>query len=153
MKKFFIGFVALLTVGTMVRAGELEDNCGCGLGSMLFQGKSGLVHQVLAATTNGSFGNQTFGISSGTLNCKQPATMVSNKQLNQFVAENLDNLASEIAIGSGESVEALAELLAIPEAKRVAFYNRLQEHFEDIFTANGVTAHDVVVRVVKLARG
>src|SRR6266545_2071443 len=41
---------------------------GCGLGSMLIGSKPGIV-QIFAATTNGSFGTQTFGITSGTSNC------------------------------------------------------------------------------------
>src|SRR5690348_10000976 len=41
---------------------------GCGFGSMLFGKQPGFI-QVLAATTNGTFGSQTFGISTGTSNC------------------------------------------------------------------------------------
>ena len=39
---------------------------GCGLGSLAFEPGEG---QISAATTNGTFYNQFFGISSGTLNC------------------------------------------------------------------------------------
>ncbi len=41
---------------------------GCGLGSMIFGDSPGFV-QVLAATTNGCSGSQTFGITTGTSNC------------------------------------------------------------------------------------
>ena len=46
-------------------------NTGCGLGSMAFEGQNGLMSQTAAATTNGIFGNQTFGITSATLNCER----------------------------------------------------------------------------------
>ncbi|MCB9072358.1 MAG: DUF3015 family protein [Bdellovibrionaceae bacterium] len=42
---------------------------GCGLGSVLFGAKPGGV-QILAYTTNGSAGNQLFGITFGSLNCE-----------------------------------------------------------------------------------
>src|SRR5690348_11977029 len=42
---------------------------GCGLGSLVFGPNDAPVAQVLAATTNGTFASQTFGISSGTSNC------------------------------------------------------------------------------------
>ncbi|RYZ63378.1 MAG: DUF3015 domain-containing protein, partial [Proteobacteria bacterium] len=39
---------------------------GCGLGNMIL----GKENQVFAATTNGTLGNQSFGITFGTLNCE-----------------------------------------------------------------------------------
>ena len=46
------------------------NSVGWGLGSQIFDGQSGVAPQVLAVTTNGTLGNQTFGISSGTSGCK-----------------------------------------------------------------------------------
>src|SRR5207302_8961923 len=43
---------------------------GCGLGSMIFGDQKGWI-QVLAATTNGTFGTQTLVISSGTWNRRE----------------------------------------------------------------------------------
>ena len=50
---------------------------GCGVGTMIFKGKSGLAPHVLAVTTNGTFGNQTFGMTSGTLGCNVDQKIVS----------------------------------------------------------------------------
>ena len=58
MKKFVA--IALLACGSSVALAD--QDVGCGLGSMLWAGQSGLVPKILAATTNGTFGNQTFGI-------------------------------------------------------------------------------------------
>ncbi len=44
-----------------------DQDIGCGLGTMIFEGKSGLAPKVLGATTNGISGNQSFGITFGTL--------------------------------------------------------------------------------------
>jgi hypothetical protein len=39
------------------------DNVGgCGWGSKLFDGQKGVLPQIFAVTTNGTSGNQTFGI-------------------------------------------------------------------------------------------
>ena len=59
-KAMLIGAMAALPV---VGFAAGENNVGCGLGTKLFDGDSGLAPQVLAATTNGTLGNQTFGIS------------------------------------------------------------------------------------------
>ena len=100
--------------------------------------------QVCAATTNGSFGNQTFGITSGTLECEKPATFASNEKLNTFVAENMDNLARDIARGDGEYLSTLAVLLDIPVQERPVLYTRLQANFSTIYTSSGVTHLDVL---------
>lgn len=47
-----------------------QDNVGCGLGAMAWKGESSPIANILAATTNASFGTQTFGISSGTSGCE-----------------------------------------------------------------------------------
>src|SRR5205823_3826374 len=44
---------------------------GCGLGSMLFGDQKGMI-QILAATTNGTFGSQTFGITSAPRTALRP---------------------------------------------------------------------------------
>ena len=61
---FFFGSHA----GTVQAQPGNYGDAGCGLGSILFGAKPGFV-QVFAATTNGTFGSQTFGITTGTSNC------------------------------------------------------------------------------------
>ena len=65
MKKLYLAS-ALATVLTLSSNAMAIDSTGCGLGSMAWRGQSGTAPQILAVTTNGSFGTQTFGISSGT---------------------------------------------------------------------------------------
>ena len=132
-------------------AGETRENCGCGLGTLLFDdGADGLVQQVLAATINGSFGTQTFGISSGTLGCNLPLKYVSNESLNRFVADNMDNLAKDAAMGQGEYVDALAEIMDVPGSERVEFSQMLQENFSNIFTDGSVSHVEVIENISHL---
>jgi hypothetical protein len=127
-------------------------NTGCGLGSLAFEGQNGLMSQTAAATTNGSFGNQTFGITSGTLNCEKFTTFAQNEKVNTFVAENMDNLAMDIARGQGEYVNTLAVLMAVPDAKKSSFRSQLQTHFSDIYTSDKVTHSEVVQNILVVAQ-
>ena len=70
---------------------------GCGLGTQLWAGNEGLVPKVLGATTNGTFGNQTFGITTGTLGCSQEGVITADARLRMFAGANLDNLARDMA--------------------------------------------------------
>ncbi len=124
-----------------------KSNCGCGLGSMLFEEQDALVSQIFAVTTNGTFGNQTFGISTGTLGCDKPANLVKNEEVNKFVAENMDNLAVDIATGHGESLDTLAEMINMPAEKRPAFFTALQNNFDTIYPTAGVNQTHVVEQI------
>lgn len=151
---------ALLVLGLLVmsasvafaQVGQTRRNVGCGLGTMIFGDKSETtLFQVFAATTNGTFGNQTFGITSGTLECERPESFVKNERLEEFVHANLDDLAKDIASGRGESVETLAELLSVPQEKRESFYRNLQAHFTEIFPSAEVEYAHVVDTIVRVS--
>lgn len=150
MKKIIIALAVTFLIASTVYAADLRDNCGCGLGSMFFQGKDGMLTNTAAALTNGVFGNQTFGISSGTLGCQRPARWVQNERLNQFVSRNMDNLAVDIAAGQGESLDTLAELTQIPAEKRTGFFTVLQENFSDIYPSAQVSHTHVIAKIAGL---
>lgn len=122
----------------------VRDNCGCGFGTMALGEETGLLSHLAATFLNGISGNQTFGISSGTLNCDQATKLVSVEEVELFVADNMDHLAAEAAIGEGAYLNALADLLQVEDTERSTFYANLQINFDKIFTgpdanANGVT--------------
>jgi hypothetical protein len=148
MKKFVFCALAVVVGMVFVSVGFAgQQNTGCGLGSLIFEGHDGLISQTCAATFNGTFGNQTFGITTGTSNCEQFETMWANKKLNTFVAENMDNLAKDIAQGNGEYVNTLAVLIEVPEGERADFYSRLQTNFSRIYTSDKVTHVDVLKNI------
>jgi Protein of unknown function (DUF3015) len=155
MKKVFICSVifAVLIAGTAFAAGTARENTGCGLGTMLWENKAddSSISQALQATTNGTFGSQTFGISTGTSECKQPTRFVKNEKVNQFVAHNIDNIAKDIAMGKGESLDTLAELMEVSADKRPAFYSKLQANFSRIFTSEKVEAADVIDNILSMS--
>lgn len=127
-----IAIAALLTLSPLGMAMAAQNNVGCGAGSILFDGQTGVAPQVLAATTNGTLGNQTFGISSGTLGCTQDGVVSSTAKLSMFLDSNLDKVAYEMSVGSGETLESLASLMGVQEADKAAFFTALRENFAEI---------------------
>jgi hypothetical protein len=152
MKRVLLGLVVLaVTVCLATVAGANQKNTGCGLGSMAFQGQDGLVFQVFAATTNGTFGNQTFGITSGTSNCEQYKSFTMNDKVNTFVADNMDSLAKDIAKGEGEYLDTMAGLMALAPTERPQFFAALQQNFSRIYSSPAVTPADVLAGIGDVA--
>lgn len=146
-----VAVLSLVVAGSAFAAGN--TNTGCGLGSVVFkdvQNRSTLI-QVVEATTNGTLGNQTFGITSGTSECTQPKNVVRNDRLNEFVQANLDALARDISAGKGEVLSTVAELMGVPAARRDAFNANLQAHFQQIFPSAGVEFAHVVDTIVRVS--
>jgi hypothetical protein len=118
MKKIALGMLMVCLV--MASSSFAADNMGMrkggygtagrGLGSMVFESNAKMM-QVLAATTNGTFGSQTFGISSGTSNCSSDGVVLNEKQAEVFVSMNFETLNQEMASGKGENLVALANLV------------------------------------------
>ena len=154
MKKLIIpALFAVCAVGQSAEDPNLRDNVGVGLGTMLFEAMGytdTVLGQTLAATTNASFFNQLFFISTGTGGAK-PVDFVQNKPLRQYVEENLDSLARDMAAGQGESLAAVAELAGIPVAERASFYAACQSRFSEVFASENVTSDEVVAGLAKLA--
>ncbi|TVR11218.1 MAG: DUF3015 domain-containing protein [Planctomycetota bacterium] len=123
---------------------QLQRNVGIGLGTLIFDGNDGLFSQVAAATTNATSGNQTFAITSGTLGAERPDSIVKNERVRDFLHDNMDMVARDIAAGGGEGVDVLAELLEVPEGERVYFARKLQANFSRIFPSAEVD-HEMVL--------
>ena len=157
MKKVLVVAVIFVLVvfaasSAFAAAGQARQNTGCGLGALAWQGKAdSTLFQAFQATTNGTFGSQTFGITSGTSDCAQPAKFVSNERTNEFVVANMDNLAKDIARGQGETLEAFADLLQVPAEQRAEFYQKLQTSFAKIFTSQDVVLANVVDNVATVS--
>lgn len=133
-KVFFAAALVVAPAGV-----ALAHDTGCGAGTILWEGQSGTVAEVLAVTTNASFGNQTFGITSGTLGCSQGGVVHVAKRIPMYASANMAQIAADMAAGEGESLAALAQLYNIAPADRQAFYTTTQSHFSEIFSSSDVT--------------
>lgn len=126
MKKLVAGLSLIMASSFAVA----DTGPGCGVGSLIFKGKSGLPMHVLAATTNAIYGNQTFGMSTGTLGCQpnQTITLAS-----MYVDDNLDKVARDVSRGDGEYLNTLAVMLGVKAEDRAHFKMTLQSNFSRLF--------------------
>ena len=131
MKKHWIAASFAVSMSVAGYAAAEDTGPGCGLGSMIFKGKSGPVNHVLAATTNGSFGNQTFAMSTGTLGCETSSAITSTASV--FVDDNMETVARDMAM-----------LMNIEAADRETFKQTLQASFDDIYTHENISSTEVL---------
>ncbi len=118
------------------------SDAGCGLGSVLFQDHPDtLTSNVLAATTNGTSGNQTFGMTTGTLNCNAKNSALA---MESFINNNLDHLAVDAARGEGETLDTLAAMLGMDEQAKARFAQAARENYSSIFTSGDASATEVM---------
>lgn len=144
MKKVLVGTIASLALSSAVFA---NSNTGCGLGTIIIKDQSTVAMQMLATTSNGTSGNQTFGITSGTLNCSKPARFVSNDKLNTFVADNMDSLAMDISAGQGETLSTVAKMMNVKDTE--AFGAKLKANFSNIYASTDVNSANVIDSIAK----
>jgi hypothetical protein len=122
-----------------------QNNIGsCGWGSKVFDGQSGVAPQVLAVTTNGTSGNQTFGITSGTSGCTQDGAVRSTWKTAMFIDGNKERLARDMSTGGGEALDSLAHLLGVEEADRAAFNRLARDNMQSIFPSENAGTEQVV---------
>ena len=147
MKKIILG--AVLAASTSITFAA-DSGPGCGLGSQVFNGQSGVVPHVLGATTNGTSGNQTFGMTSGTSGCdtSNPVTMAS-----LYLDKNIDKVAVDMSKGDGEALKAFADLLEISESNQVSFASLIQDNYASIFPSQDVHSQQVMDAIVGLMQG
>lgn len=109
---------------------------GCGLGSILFGETESRGGQILAATTNGVYGNNTFGMSSGTSNCvpeKSGSSAAVRANMDKFVAANKESLANDIAKSNGETIVAISNIMGCKDSAYLGA--KLQARYESIFAS------------------
>jgi len=145
MKKLIIGAALLLMAGSaFARPDRKYGPAGCGLGNHFFGRKD---NQVIAATTNGTSGNQTFGISSGTSNCTDEEPGTRRREAKAFINLNRELLATDAARGQGEYLDTLADILGAQD--KAAFSRSVQARYVEIFS-NGSTTETVVDSMTSL---
>ena len=125
----------------------LDNVGGCGWGSKLMAGNQGIAPQVLAVTTNGTFGNQTFGITSGTSGCTQNGVVSSNWKTAMFIDSNMNKLARDMSVGQGEALDSLASLIGVSNSDKEVFSNTVKNNFGEIFSSSDITSEQVAANL------
>lgn len=140
MNRMLVAAFALIVAPAVASADNIG---GCGWGSKLFHGQKGIAPQVLAVTTNGTSGNQTFGISSGTSGCTQDGAVSSNWKTAAYIDGNMNRLARDISRGEGESLASLAQIVGVKQGDSVHFASVLKSSFSQLFPSSDTTSAEV----------
>jgi len=147
LKKYFFVGVALCSFTLFANAKVPYGMAGCGLGSMLFDPDSG---QLFASTTNATSINQTFGITSGTLNCLDSTKAAALSAQQQFMTANYSTLSKEAAQGDGDALRAFSSTFGCSKDAYPGFASEMQNSYSKIFTAPGsMAALSVVEDTIK----
>lgn len=119
---------------------------GCGLGSLVFGDMKGPV-QIVAATLNGIYGNQTFAMSSGTSNCKDDGVTLREKEQEFFANANFESLNQEIAQGQGENLRAFATLFGCKGEGVEKFSQAVHSQYSQIFPSQKTNSVEMLGHV------
>ncbi len=139
MKKLLAIAISLVSVNAFAAG---YGAAGCGLGSIVLGDKPGFM-QVFAATTNGTSGSQTFGITSGTSNCGS-----AGKSSEQFIEANKASLGNDIARGQGETIDSLATIMNV--SNKTEFATVLKSQYSEIFkTGDAKTINSKIIAIAK----
>ena len=148
MKK--IGMLVVL-LGVMLSASaaraQMYGMAGCGLGSVLFGAQNTVLMQILAATFNGTFGNQTFGITTGTSNCVSGGVVKAEREQAAFAEVNFQDLKRNMASGGGEFLASFSTLLGCEDAAKPVFFKMAQQKYETILPSEKAGPLDLVAGV------
>jgi hypothetical protein len=144
MRQLGVSLLAVvgLALPTVAHAGNY-GLAGCGLGAMAFGNDPGMI-QILAATTNATFGTQTFGITSGTSECTEGGGVVSLDQ-KLFLQANRAHVMRDAAMGRGEYLATLATLMGCEAKDQSRFFQLTQKQHKELFAA--LSEEEIILRV------
>lgn len=148
MKKTILA--AMIFGTSMTAQADAPGGPGCGWGNMLFEGQNGLVIHMLAITTNGTSGNATFGMTSGTNGCDTSGALTYNGTSMLAMNGVLEEVAHDVAMGHGEALTALSVSMGIAPDHRARFNALLHSNFNSIFPQEDVTAEQVMGSIVEV---
>jgi len=146
-------YLSLFAAGLAVFASDVHaiDSTGCGLGSMAWRGQSGIAPQVLAVTTNASFGTQTFGITFGTSGCDPNGRVTggTGRMMLAFLENNMEQYAMDAAVGYGETIDTIAGILNMDSAK---LGEMSKQNFAVLFPDEDVDAVTLTLNVMEMVK-
>ena len=124
----------------------------CGWGNMLLEGQSGLPMHFLATTTNGTSGNKTFGMTTGTNGCNTNGSLTYGGAGMVDLSAIMDEFSNDVARGHGDALTTIAVSFNISAEDRMHFSSVMQQNFNTIFPSAEVTAEDVMASVLDVMK-
>ena len=147
MKKI-VALMAVIALGLPTLAlakGGNHPMAGCGLGYVLFgHNDNSPIMQVLAATTNATSGNQTFGMTTGTSGCTEDGAVKFVKEAEVYAEVNLDSLRREMAMGQGEYVNSFAALIGAKGSEIPQMVSTFQQNYDKLFPSSATSSSEML---------
>jgi hypothetical protein len=150
MKKILIA-AALLGSSSMAMA-DAAGGPGCGWGNMLLEGKSGLPVHLVATIINGTSGNATFGMTTGTNGCSTDGKLSYSGKSLVMAPGMMDEIAADAAVGQGDALTALAVVLGVQPEDRAAFAKLAHQNFSTLFPSAEQTGGDFIAALFDLMK-
>lgn len=148
MRKILTGSLLLLASSSAFAVAP--GGPGCGWGNLLFQGQSGIVPHFAASTTNGTSGNNTFGMTSGTNGCSVDGKLSYAGA--SMIASMMDEFSIDVAKGEGEALTAVAVVLGVKPEDRAQFAELAHNNFNTLFPSHDVTAEQVYSSLINVMK-
>ena len=151
MKRILLG--TLFTVVSLNAMAQAPGGPNCGWGNMLFEGQRGTPAHFLASTTNGTSGNATFGMTSGTNGCTTKDALTYGGK--SWIAMNgmMNELSEDMAKGNGEALTTYAVVAGDRPGDRRQCAAVNHGHFQQIVSKADVTAEDVHSNTLAILKG
>lgn len=149
-----MALVGVIQAGIAMTYGNPDTGPGCGLGKLAwsdFKRQKDIAPQVLVATTNGTFGSTTSGISFGTSGCTNDGKVWAEHRTEVFVAATFENLAGDMARDQGEHLTALATLLGMPTDYQPMFFTIVQQRYRELL-GRGETSPNALIEALDETR-
>lgn len=148
MKKIIAGLVLLSA--SSVSMAEAPGGPSCGWGNMLFEGQSGLGSHIMASITNGTSGNDTFGMTFGTNGCSTTGTLTYGGK--SMISSIMGEFSEDVAAGKGDAMDTVAVIYGVEKQDRNTFANVMHENFAVIFPSEDVTADEMMAAIEKIMK-
>lgn len=121
-------FVGLL-LGVSAAHAEKYGMAGCGVGSLVFEDKPGMI-QIVAGILNDVISPQTSAITSGTSNCYEDNGRAASEM---YIEANKLALQEDVSRGQGETLAGLLTIWNCNDSTGIS--STLQKNYSQIFAA------------------
>lgn len=148
MKKILLSIV--LAAASSYALADAAGGNNCGWGNMLFTGQSGAGPHFLASTTNGTSGNATFGMTSGTNGCSTDGKLTYGGK--SLISSIMTEFSEDVAAGNGEALNAVAVMMGVEQQDRQKFAEVTHSNFKVIFPSENTTAEEVLAALEKVMK-
>jgi hypothetical protein len=152
MKKI-LGCIVLAAASTVATSTAFADAAGgnnCGWGNMLFEGQTGPAPHVLGITTNGTSGNNTFGVTSGTNGCSASGKITYGGK--SVLAAIMTEFSEDVAAGNGEALNAVAVMMGVEQQDRQTFAEVTHSNFKVICPTENTTAEEALAALEQVMK-